>query len=188
MDKTLSLFFVFILGVFFAYQSLALSTYTNVSVSEAKQMIDTNPDLVKLDVRTEEEYNDGHIANAILIPVNELESRLDELDKEKETLVYCRSGVRSATASQILVDNGFSNVYNMLGGIVAWTNEGYPIYILGDVNIDGIVDIFDVVLAASAFDSRPGDSNWNHAADLNNDDVVDIFDIALLANNFGKTT
>jgi len=57
----------------------------------------------------------------------------------------------------------------------------------GDINNDGIVDIFDVVLAALAFDSRPGDDNWNQAADLNNDDVVDIFDIVLLANNFGKT-
>ena len=187
MKKTLSLFFAFALVVFLASQSLVLSTYISVSVSEAKQMVDTNPDIVILDVRTEEEYNDGHIGKAILIPVSELESRLDELGKDTETLVYCRSGVRSATASQILTDNGFSNVYNMLGGIVAWTNEGYPVYILSDVNIDGTVDIFDVVLAALAFDSRPGDSNWNQAADLNNDSVIDIFDVVTVTSNFGST-
>lgn len=64
---------------------------------------------------------------------------------------------------------------------------GHPL-VLGDINHDGIVDIFDVVLAASAFGSTPLDSNWNQAADLNNDDVVDILDIVLLANDFGKTT
>jgi len=110
-----------------------------VNVSEAKQMIESNPNLVILDVRTQEAYNEGHIGNAVLIPVSELESRLDELDMEDEILVYCRSGVRSATASQILVDNGFTSIYNMLGGITAWRNEGYWIEIIheGDLVIDG---------------------------------------------------
>jgi parallel beta-helix repeat protein len=55
-------------------------------------------------------------------------------------------------------------------------------------NYDGVVDIFDAILLANAFDSVPGDSNWNPNADLNNDDVVDIFDAIILANSFGKTT
>jgi rhodanese-related sulfurtransferase len=110
-----------------------------VNVSEAKQMIESNPDLAILDVRNLEEYESGHIENAVLIPVTELEERIDELDKEKETLVYCRSGGRSATAGQILVDTGFSSVYNMLGGIMAWRNAGYWIEIIhkGDLIIDG---------------------------------------------------
>lgn len=107
--------------------------YTNVSVSVAKTMIDSNPDLVILDVRYRYEYDDGHLRNAILIPLGELESRLDELDKEKETLVYCRSGGRSASASGILDANGFTSVYNMQGGILAWINAGYPIKIVFDV-------------------------------------------------------
>jgi len=57
-----------------------------------------------------------------------------------------------------------------------------------DLNIDGTVDIFDVVVVANAFGSTQGYSNWNPLADLNNDDVVDIFDVVLLAKNFGKTT
>ena len=121
------------------YETATVNGYVNVNVSEAKQMIETNAELVILDVRTLEEYNEGHIENAVLIPVSELESRLDELDKEKETLAYCKLGGRSATASQILVDHGFSSVYNMLGGITAWRNEGYWIEITheGDLIIDG---------------------------------------------------
>ena len=57
---------------------------------------------------------------------------------------------------------------------------------LGDVNIDGVVDIFDVVTVSIAFGSTPLDPNWNVAADLNNDDVVDIFDVVTVASNFGS--
>jgi rhodanese-related sulfurtransferase len=103
------------------------SGYTDVSVSEAKEMIDSNAELVILDVRNMWEYEYGHIRNAILIPLGELEGRLDELDDERETLVYCQSGGRSATASQILALNGFTKVYNMLGGFSAWRNAGYPV-------------------------------------------------------------
>lgn len=59
--------------------------------------------------------------------------------------------------------------------------------LLGDLNSDGTVDIFDVVTTAKAFGSEPGDPDWNQVADLNNDGVVDIFDVVLLAQNFGKT-
>jgi rhodanese-related sulfurtransferase len=105
----------------------AVSGYTDVSVSEAKEMIDSNAELVILDVRNMWEYENGHIRNAILIPLGELESRLDELDDERETLVYCQSGGRSATASQILALDGFVKVINMLGGFSAWRNAGYSI-------------------------------------------------------------
>ena len=113
--------------------SVRASPYTNVSVSTAKDMIDSNPDLVILDVRFLYEYEDGHIKNAILIPVGELAGRLDELDKDKETLVYCKSGGRSATASGILDAAGFTSVYNMVGGITAWIDAEYPIEIVFEV-------------------------------------------------------
>ena len=75
-----------------------------------------------LDVRTQAEYDEGHINDPTLIPVDELESRLDEISeyKDKPVLVYCRSGNRSVTASNILIQNGFSEVHNLLGGIGAW--------------------------------------------------------------------
>lgn len=101
--------------------------YSNVNVLQAKEIIDSTPDLAILDVRTWEEYIGGHIKNATLIPVDELGGRLGELDSQKPILVYCRSGGRSATASQILANNEFIEVYNMLGGINAWIAAGYPI-------------------------------------------------------------
>jgi rhodanese-related sulfurtransferase len=96
--------------------------YRNVSTEEAKQQIDKD-EVVVLDVRTAEEYQQGHIPNAILIPVDELESRLNELDKEETYLVVCRSGNRSAQASEILTSNSFTNIYNMTGGMNNWAYE-----------------------------------------------------------------
>ena len=62
-----------------------------------------------------------------------------------------------------------------------------PPTLLGDLNDDGVVDIFDVVIIAKAFGSEPGDDNWNQLADLNGDDIVDIFDVVTISKNFGKT-
>jgi len=123
--------FVFVLiSLFFSSPTTATASgYTNVTVSEAKAMIDSKLSLVILDVRDLTEYYSGHIRNAKLIPVAELESRLNELNKTDEILVYCRAGGRSTTASQTLADNGFLHVYNMQGGILAWISAGYPVYV-----------------------------------------------------------
>ena len=104
----------------------------NISVSVAHEMIYNStlyPDLVILDVRTQGEYDAEYICNATLIPLNELESRLNELYpyNNTEIIVYCQSGFRSANASQILNTNGFMKVYNMLGGISAWKSAGYNV-------------------------------------------------------------
>ncbi|MDD5435508.1 MAG: rhodanese-like domain-containing protein, partial [Nitrospira sp.] len=71
-------------------------------------------------------FKEGHIEGAVNIPVSELESRLGELSRDKSIIVYCRSGSRSRSAADILVKNGFTQVYNM-GGIVDWINSGYPV-------------------------------------------------------------
>jgi len=80
-----------------------------------------------LDVRTQEEYEEGFIENSILIPVLELEERLLEIPKDKPVIVYCRSGNRSAKAADILVKNNFNPVYNMLGGITDWIERSYSV-------------------------------------------------------------
>ncbi len=80
-----------------------------------------------LDVRTPDEYVDGHIKGAVLIPVQELEKRLSEVPKDKRIYVYCHSGKRSVRASNILVGAGFTNIENVEGGIVAWKEAGYPV-------------------------------------------------------------
>jgi phage shock protein E len=87
---------------------------------------ETTDNHILLDVRTPEEFNEGHIAGAVNIPVQELTQRLSEVPDDKEIIVYCRSGNRSATASNILLENGFSAIYDM-GGIIAWQQAGFPI-------------------------------------------------------------
>jgi len=121
---------LFIVLLFFSLTSTVFSDgYTDVTVEEAKTMIDSNPSLVVLDVRAQSEYDSGHLRYAKLIPHTELESRLDELNINDHILVYCKLGGRSAFASQILVDNDFTHVSNMLGGITDWLSYGYPVYV-----------------------------------------------------------
>ncbi|MFP7295846.1 rhodanese-like domain-containing protein [Neobacillus niacini] len=96
--------------------------YRNVSTEEAKALID-NQEVVVLDVRTSQEYQEGHIPNAKLIPLQELENKLHNLNKDESYLVVCRSGNRSAQASEILTGNSFANIYNMTGGMNNWGYE-----------------------------------------------------------------
>ena len=101
-------------------------SYGDITVEQAKVLIESKPSLTILDVRTQEEYDSGHIEGAILIPISELEDRLDELSKNKEMLVYCRTGNRSSTAVNVLRANGYTNIFHMKNGITAWTQAGYP--------------------------------------------------------------
>ena len=98
-----------------------------ITVEQVKKIIDRNEDYLILDVRTEDEYNEGHLVSAILIPVDELEERLNELPKNKPIIVYCRSGRRSSKAADILLKNKFSPIYEMTGGIELWKKNGYPL-------------------------------------------------------------
>ena len=98
---------------------------TDVTVEEAYTMMEENPEeITLLDVRVKEEHDAEHIQmQGVLlkhIPLSELESRLDELDKSKKVIVYSGDGADSRTASDTLVRNGFKNVYNMLGGMAEW--------------------------------------------------------------------
>lgn len=105
------------------------TVYTDVTVMQAKAMIDSDPSLVILDVRNQSEYITGHIRNAKLIPLFQLNDSLNQLDPADHILVYCRAGYRSATASQILAADNFTHIYNMLGGITDWAREEYATYI-----------------------------------------------------------
>jgi len=102
-----------------------------ISNEKVYKIIKKNKDYVILDVRTEKEYVDGHLRSAVLIPVGELEDRLDEIPGDKPIIVYCKSGIRSLKASEILLENNFAPVYNMEGGIESWKREGYP-FLIGD--------------------------------------------------------
>ncbi|UBV44150.1 rhodanese-like domain-containing protein (plasmid) [Deinococcus taeanensis] len=79
-----------------------------------------------LDVRTPAEFTEGHVQGARLLPLQELPARLNEVPKDRKIYVICRSGNRSAQASQILADAGRRNVFNVDGGMNAWTAAGLP--------------------------------------------------------------
>ncbi len=79
-----------------------------------------------MDVRGAYEYEICHLDNSILIPLSELEERLEELDKSSHIIAYCHHGVRSLKAAQLLKVNGFQNVKNLQGSIHAWATEIDP--------------------------------------------------------------
>ena len=95
--------------------------HQRITAERAYQMMLELNEFILLDVRTEAEFRERHIAGAILIPVDELEARAQAelLDKNIVILVYCRTGVRSENAAVILAGMGYSQVFNM-GGIVDW--------------------------------------------------------------------
>ncbi len=79
-----------------------------------------------LDVREPDEWNQFHIPGSTLIPLGELASRLDELPKDQEIVVVCRTGHRSAEGRDILLNAGFTEVTSMAGGLTQWKATGYP--------------------------------------------------------------
>ena len=100
------------------------ATYEQITPQQAKEIMDTEQDYIIVDARTEEEFAEGHIENAILIPEYEIKDRAEkELpDKDALILVYCRSGRRSKIASEELVKLGYTNVKEF-GGIIDWPYE-----------------------------------------------------------------
>ena len=97
------------------------ATYEQITPQQAKEIMDTEQEYIIIDARTEEEFAEGHIENAILIPEYEIKDRAEkELpDKDALILVYCRSGRRSKIASEELVKLGYTNVKEF-GGIIDW--------------------------------------------------------------------
>ena len=100
------------------------ATYEQISGAEAKALMDSESGYVIIDARTQEEYDQGHIPGAILIPEYEIADRAEkELpDKDQLILVYCRSGRRSKIAAEELVKLGYTNVKEF-GGIIDWEYE-----------------------------------------------------------------
>ena len=100
------------------------ATYEQISGAEAKALMDSESGYIIIDARTQEEYDEGHISGAILIPEYEIADRAEkELpDKDQLILVYCRSGRRSKIAAEELVKLGYTNVKEF-GGIIDWEYE-----------------------------------------------------------------
>lgn len=98
--------------------------FQSISAADAKKMMESGQDIKIIDVRTKDEYAEGHIKDAVLLPVAEVELEAEDVleDKGQAVLVYCRSGVKSRIASQLLVELGYTDVYEF-GGILNWPYE-----------------------------------------------------------------
>ena len=100
------------------------AVYVNITAEEAKQIMDSQEGYIILDVRTQEEYDEGHIPGAIVISHEEIAEKAEEVltDKNQLILVYCRSGRRSKIAAEALVELGYTNIKEF-GGIIDWPYE-----------------------------------------------------------------
>ncbi len=105
-------------------QTQQIAKVVNVSPDEFMDLQKSGA--ITVDVRTQEEVNDGYIDGATVfidVYAPDFSERMNGLDKTKTYLVYCRSGRRSLTAAQFMVDNGFTQVYNLTPGILGWTGQ-----------------------------------------------------------------
>jgi len=123
--------FPFVLGT--AKGSIAVvdyrqANYREVASKEAAELIRNITPLV-LDVRTPGEYSRGHLKDSVLIPVQQLQARWQEIAgyKNKDVLIYCATGNRSTVAAKILIDNGFKRILNLRQGISGWEREKLPV-------------------------------------------------------------
>jgi len=100
------------------------AVYVNITAEEAKQIMDSEEGYIILDVRTQEEYDQGHIPGAVVISHEEIAEKAEEVltDKDQLILVYCRSGRRSKIASAALAELGYTNIKEF-GGIIDWPYE-----------------------------------------------------------------
>ena len=103
-----------------------MSGFKNISVTELEIFLHKGG-VRLLDVRTDAEAAQGKIPQGELLPLHLIPLRMNELDKNATMVFYCRSGGRSAQAAAFVVANGFTDVYNLQGGIIAWANSGFPV-------------------------------------------------------------
>ncbi len=103
-----------------------MADFKNITVAELLTMLQQGG-LKLIDVRTDAEVARGKITQGEVLPLHLLPLRMNELDKNAKTVFYCPLGGRSAQAAAIAGDNGFTDVYNLQGGITAWAHDGQPV-------------------------------------------------------------
>jgi rhodanese-related sulfurtransferase len=112
-------------AIWFTLQSSATGSYPS-EISVADAVAKREAGAFVLDVRQPEEWNEFHVPESTLIPLDQLASRVNELPKDKEIVIVCRSGNRSAQARDLLLSEGFTQVTSMAGGLNQWKAAGYP--------------------------------------------------------------
>ena len=123
-NKYIILFIILIALLFLSkfVTNTGSSKATLLTPDKAKELISQTPDLVIIDVRTPEEFREGHIKKAKNMPLDELQADLEKKPLKKDTpiLLYCRTGHRSRTATKILDKLGYEKIYDLRGGYVSW--------------------------------------------------------------------
>lgn len=109
--------------LFYSYQRrFSMKTYKDINLFELNNMINNKEKFILLDVRTEAEYNTNRIPNAINIPLNDLDSQVEQLlpYQDEKVVIYCRSGKRSIYSAHLLEEYGFKHLYNLNKGIIGY--------------------------------------------------------------------
>jgi rhodanese-related sulfurtransferase len=98
-------------------------------VHELKQKLDAKENIQFIDCREQHEWDAGHISGATLLPLSQLEALYENSlkDKDAHIIIQCRSGARSMNACLFLLSKGYTNLTNVSGGIMSWSQEGYPV-------------------------------------------------------------
>ena len=124
MSKSLFILMLSILG----FIGCTAQNGSSIDSKEAYRLIKADANIAILDVRTAKEFADGHVAGAVNIDVNQTDfaQKIDELDRSKTYIVYCRSGRRSRKAVGIMAAKGFKNLYNVSDGFAGWSKNGLP--------------------------------------------------------------
>lgn len=106
-----------------------LQSVSSITAEEVKRALENKADVIVIDVRTREEYSEGHINGSILLPVDTVHKKIVSIipDKNKIVYVHCRSGTRSKRAVKIMEKMGYTNIFNMQGGFLAWEQLGLPV-------------------------------------------------------------
>jgi rhodanese-related sulfurtransferase len=104
----------------------ALSLPRDIDVQTVAE-VQARDDVFVLDVREQWEYDAGHLSDVAHIPMGEVGNRLSEIPSDKTIIVYCASGARSDQISTYLQKNGYTDIHNMQGGIIAWQRAGLPV-------------------------------------------------------------
>jgi rhodanese-related sulfurtransferase len=102
-----------------------MSQIPELDVQETNRRVAEGALLV--DVREPNEYGEAHIPGSLLLPMSELQARYQELPKDRPLILQCRSGARSGRATEFLQQNGYTDVHNMAGGILAWREADLPV-------------------------------------------------------------
>lgn len=112
----------------FLFNRSTTDTFEDIDATDYNnQFVKGKQDHVLVDVRTTSEFRNGHLPNAVNIPLDQIAARHTEIPQGKPIIVVCASGNRSRTASKKLTQSGFDSVYNLKGGTMAWMRAGLPL-------------------------------------------------------------